>query len=58
VSIPVVASGGAGTPDHLADAVLEGHADAVLAAGMFHFGEYTIQETKQRMAARGVPVRL
>jgi cyclase len=58
VSIPVVASGGAGNPDHLADAVLEGHADAVLAAGMFHFGEYTIQETKQRMAARGVPVRL
>lgn len=58
VSIPVVASGGAGTPDHLADAVLMGHADAVLAAGMFHFGEYTIQEAKQRMAARGVPVRL
>lgn len=58
VSIPVVASGGAGTPDHLADAVLMGHADAVLAAGMFHFGEYTIQAAKQRMAARGVPVRL
>lgn len=58
VSIPVVASGGAGTPDHLADAVLLGHADAVLAAGMFHFGEYTIQEAKQKMAARGVPVRL
>jgi cyclase len=58
VSIPVVASGGAGTPDHLADAVLLGHADAVLAAGMFHFGEYTIQEAKLQMAARGVPVRL
>ena len=42
----------------IADAVIEGHADAVLAAGMFHFGEYTIQEAKQRMAARGVPVRL
>jgi imidazole glycerol-phosphate synthase subunit HisF len=57
VSIPVVASGGAGTPDHLADAVLEGHADAVLAAGMFHFGDYTIEETKRAMAARGVVVR-
>jgi len=49
VGIPVVASGGAGTPDHLADAVLEGHADAVLAAGMFHFGDYTIEETKRAM---------
>jgi imidazole glycerol-phosphate synthase subunit HisF len=57
VSIPVVASGGAGTPDHLADAVLVGHADAVLAAGMFHFGDYTIEETKRAMAARGVVVR-
>jgi cyclase len=57
VSIPVVASGGAGTPDHLADAVLEGHADAVLAAGMFHFGDYTIEATKRAMAARGVVVR-
>ena len=57
VSIPVVASGGAGSPDHLADAVLDGHADAVLAAGMFHFGDYTIQETKRAMAARGVAVR-
>jgi len=57
VSIPVVASGGAGTPDHLADAVLEGHADAVLAAGMFHFGDYTIEETKRAMSARGVVVR-
>lgn len=58
VSIPVVASGGAGNPDHLADAILEGHADAVLAASIFHFGQFTIQETKERMAARGVPVRL
>src|SRR5690606_17901854 len=58
VSIPVVASGGAGTPDHLADAVLVGRADAVLAAGMFHFGEYTIDAAKRVMAARGVPVRI
>ncbi len=58
VSIPVVASGGAGSPDHLADAILTGHADAVLAASIFHFGRFTIQETKQRMAERGIPVRL
>ncbi|HEX4130906.1 MAG TPA: imidazole glycerol phosphate synthase subunit HisF [Pirellulales bacterium] len=58
VSIPVVASGGAGRPEHLADAILVGKADAALAAGMFHFGEYTIQQTKQVMAERGVPVRL
>lgn len=57
VSIPVVASGGAGNPDHLADAVLQGKADAVLAASIFHFGQFTIEETKQRMAERGVPVR-
>jgi cyclase len=58
VSIPVVASGGAGRPEHLADAVLLGKADAALAASIFHFGEYTIRETKQIMAARGIPVRL
>jgi cyclase len=58
VSIPVVASGGAGRPEHLADAVLLGKADAALAASIFHFGEYTIRETKQVMAARGIPVRL
>lgn len=58
VSIPVVASGGAGSPDHLADAILLGKADAALAASIFHFGEYTIQETKQLMAKRGIPVRL
>jgi cyclase len=58
VSIPVVASGGAGKPEHLADAVLIGKADAALAASIFHFGEYTIQATKQIMAARGVAVRL
>ncbi|HEX7450371.1 MAG TPA: imidazole glycerol phosphate synthase subunit HisF [Pirellulales bacterium] len=58
VSIPVVASGGAGKPEHLADAILVGRADAALAASIFHFGEFTIQQTKQLMAARGIPVRV
>ena len=58
VTIPVVASGGAGHPDHLADAIEIGKADAALAASIFHFGEFTITETKRAMAARGIPVRL
>jgi len=58
VTVPVVASGGAGCPDHLADAILLGGAEAALAASIFHFGEYTIEETKRVMRARGVPVRL
>ena len=58
VSIPVVASGGAGCPEHLADAVEIGKADAALAASIFHFGEYTIAETKEIMAKRGIPVRI
>jgi cyclase len=58
VGIPVVASGGAGRPEHLADAVTIGKADAALAASIFHFGEYTIQETKRVMHERGIPVRL
>jgi imidazole glycerol-phosphate synthase subunit HisF len=58
VSIPVVASGGAGHPNHLADAVLQGKADAALAASIFHFGEYSIRETKETMRSRGVLVRL
>ena len=58
VSIPVVASGGAGHPKHLADAITVGKADAALAASIFHFGEYTIRETKQVMARQGVAVRL
>jgi cyclase len=58
VSIPVVASGGAGCPEHLADAILVGKADAALAASIFHYGEYTIRETKEVMAAQGVPVRM
>ena len=58
VSIPVVASGGAGSPLHMAEAVTKGKADAALAASIFHFGEYTIQETKRIMAEHGVAVRL
>jgi cyclase len=58
VTIPVVASGGAGCPDHLADAILKGKADAALAASIFHFGEYTIRQTKEVMRDRGVPVRI
>jgi cyclase len=58
VGIPVVASGGAGKPEHLADAIQLGKADAALAASIFHFGQYTIEETKRVMAARGIPVRL
>jgi len=58
VGIPVVASGGAGKPEHLADAITLGKADAALAASIFHFGEFTISETKQIMASHGVAVRL
>jgi cyclase len=57
VSVPVIASGGAGTLDHLCEAVDQGHADAVLAASIFHFGEFTIAETKEYMRKRGIPVR-
>ena len=58
VTIPVVASGGAGCPEHLADAILLGGAEAALAASIFHYGEYTIEQTKRIMRDRGVPVRL
>ncbi len=58
VQIPVVASGGAGKPEHLADAIEFGRADAALAASIFHFGQFTIDETKRIMAGRGIPVRL
>ena len=58
VGIPVVASGGAGCPEHLADAVQQGGAYAALAASIFHFGEFTIQQTKLIMHQRGIPVRL
>ena len=57
VPVPVIASGGVGTLDHLADGVTEGGADAVLAASIFHFGEHTIAQAKRRMAERGVEVR-
>jgi cyclase len=58
VAIPVIASGGVGSLAHLADGVTEGRADAVLAASIFHFGEYTVRQAKQFMADRGIPVRL
>ena len=58
VRVPVVASGGAGRPEHLADAILLGGAEAALAASIFHFGEFTIRETKQIMRDRGIAVRL
>jgi|WetSurMetagenome_2_1015567.scaffolds.fasta_scaffold09760_6 imidazole glycerol-phosphate synthase subunit HisF len=58
VNIPVIASGGVGTLDHLVDGVKLGKADAVLAASIFHYGEFTIHEAKQHMAAAGIPVRL
>jgi cyclase len=57
VSIPVIASGGVGTLDHMVEGVREGHASAVLAASIFHFGEHSIAETKEHMAAAGVAVR-
>ncbi len=58
VDVPVIASGGVGTLDHLVEGVIEGKADAVLAASIFHFGEYSIGEAKQHMADRGIEVRL
>jgi cyclase len=58
VSIPVIASGGAGSPQHMYEAVVEGKADAVLAAGIFHFGTYRIREVKEYLAAHDIPVRL
>ncbi len=58
VRIPVIASGGAGSPEHIRQALDEGHADAALAASIFHFGKYSIRETKEYLASRGVPVRL
>jgi imidazole glycerol-phosphate synthase subunit HisF len=57
VTVPVIASGGVGTLDHLADGVQQGGADAVLAASIFHYGEHTVGEAKALMAARGIPVR-
>jgi len=58
VAVPVIASGGVGNLDHLVDGILSGKADAVLAASIFHFGEYTIQQAKEHMAKHGIEVRL
>lgn len=58
VPVPVIASGGVGNLQHLADGIQRGHADAVLAASIFHYGEFTVREAKERMQARGIPVRL
>jgi cyclase len=56
--VPVIASGGAGTLDHLVEAVTDGGADAVLCASIFHYGTYSVREAKERMRAAGIPVRL
>ncbi len=58
VNIPVIASGGAGTLDHFAEVVVEADADAVLAASVFHFGEFTVRQVKEHMRSHGIPVRL
>jgi cyclase len=58
VDIPVIASGGVGNLQHLADGVSEGRADAVLAASIFHFGEYTVRQAKEYMRDHGIEVRL
>jgi len=58
VGVPVIASGGVGTMEHLAEGVLEGHADAVLAASVFHFGDFTLRQAKAHMRSRGIEVRL
>jgi len=58
VNVPVIASGGVGSLDDLADGIQTGGADAVLAASIFHYGEHTVGEAKARMAARGIPVRI
>ena len=57
LDIPVIASGGVGTLQHLVDGVLVGHADAVLAASIFHYGEYTVGQAKEAMARAGIEVR-
>ena len=58
VSVPVIASGGAGNLGHLSEAIVDGKADAVLSASIFHYGEYRVREAKERLAADGIPVRL
>jgi cyclase len=58
VTVPVIASGGVGNLQHLVDGITRGHADAVLAASIFHYGEYTIGQAKEYMASQGIPVRI
>ena len=58
VSVPVIASGGVGNLQHLVDGITKGHADAVLAASIFHYGEFTVGQAKEYMAAQGIPVRI
>jgi cyclase len=58
VGVPVIASGGVGSLEHLAEGVIEGRADAVLAASVFHFGEFTVRQAKEHMRSRGIEVRL
>jgi cyclase len=58
VNVPVIASGGVGNLQHLVDGVLQGHADAVLAASIFHYGEFTVRQAKEYMAQHGIEVRL
>ena len=57
VTVPVIASGGAGELDHLVEAITAGHADAVLCASIFHYGAHTVAEAKERMERAGIPVR-
>jgi cyclase len=58
VGVPVIASGGVGSLEHLAQGVIEGRADAVLAASVFHFGEFSVRQAKEHLRARGIEVRL
>ena len=58
VGVPVIASGGVGAPQHMAEGVIEGHADAVLAASVFHFGDFSVRQVKEHMRSRGIEVRL
>jgi cyclase len=58
VAVPVIASGGAGTLDHMVEGIRDGHATAVLAASIFHFGQFTIRQAKEHMAKAGLPMRL
>ena len=58
MNIPVIASGGVGKIEHFAEGIIDGEADAVLAASVFHFGEFSVREVKEYMRAQGIPVRL